>query len=70
MINELLPEKYRDQVQGVLECYDRIVITGHLFPLCYAHGATNYLYGQKVRIFDYAQFAEPLRDDINDNRGG
>jgi hypothetical protein len=64
MINELLPEKYREQVQGVLECYDRIVITGHLFPLCYAQGATNYLYGQKVRIFDYAHFAEPLRDEI------
>jgi len=64
MVSDLLTEKYGDQLQGVIECYDRIVITGHLFPLGYAQGATSYLYGQRIRIFDYAQFAQPLRDDI------
>jgi hypothetical protein len=51
-------------VQGILNCYDRIVISGNLVPLCFAQGATSYLYSQKVRIFDYTRFAEPLRDQI------
>jgi hypothetical protein len=51
-------------VQGVLECYDRVIIVGHLGSLSYAQGMTQYLYGQHIRIFDYTQFAEPLRDEI------
>jgi hypothetical protein len=64
MVDERIPERYREQVQGILDCYDRIVISGNLFPLCFAQGATSYLYGQQIRIFDYTQFAEPLRDQI------
>jgi hypothetical protein len=64
MSEELLTEKYAELLNGVLECYDRVIITGHLGPLSYAQGMTNYLYGQQIRIFDYTQFAEPLRDEI------
>jgi|WetSurMetagenome_2_1015567.scaffolds.fasta_scaffold863304_1 hypothetical protein len=35
-MNELLSERYADQLDGVLSCYDRIVITGSLVPLSYA----------------------------------
>ena len=59
---ELLSEKYADQLYGVLGCTDRIVIAGHLQPLCYAKGMTKYLFDQQIRIFDYTRFAEPLRD--------
>src|SRR3989338_857242 len=31
---------------------------------CYAGGMTSFLYSRGIRIFDYAQFAEPLRDRI------
>ena len=61
---ELLTKKYETELKGVLECYDRIIIVGNLFPLCYPQGMTSYLYGQRIRIFDYTQFAEPLRDEI------
>jgi len=64
MSEELLTEKYAEQLQGVLECYDRVIILGHLGPLSYAQGMTCYLNGQHIRIFDYPQFAEPLRDEI------
>jgi hypothetical protein len=62
-----LVEKYADQIAGVLNCYDRIVITGSVQPLCYAKGMTKYLYQQGIRIFDYTQFSQPLRDQIRAN---
>lgn len=66
-MDELLSERYAKDLDGVLSCYDRIVITGSLQPICYAQGMTRYLYQQGIRIFDYAQFAEPLREHIREN---
>ena len=66
-MDELLSERSADQLDGVLSCYDRIVITGSLVPFCYAQGMTHYLYQQGIRIFDYAKFAEPLRERIREN---
>lgn len=67
MDEELLSERYRNELDGVLSCYDRIVITGSLQPFCYAQGMTHYLYQHGIRIFDYAKFAEPLREQIRGN---
>jgi len=62
-----LLERYADKIAGVISCYDRVVIQGTLPGLCYAQGMTAYLYQQGIRIFDYARFAEPLRDRIREN---
>jgi hypothetical protein len=68
MTKMLLTEKYADHLDGVLHCYDRLVLTGSLMPLCYAQGMTKYLYDQGIRIFDYAQqFTQPLAQAIRDN---
>lgn len=67
MATKLLSEKYSDRLAGVLNCYDRLVLTGTLQPLCYAQGMTAYLYARQTRIFDYAQFAAPLREEIRTN---
>jgi hypothetical protein len=67
MATQLLTEKYAESLDGVLGCYDRIVITGSLAELCYAKGMTRYLYAHDTRIFDYAQWAEPLRAEIRAN---
>jgi hypothetical protein len=66
-MTELLSERYCAELDGVLSCYDRIVITGSLQPFCYAQGMSHYLYQQGIRIFDYARFAEPLRERIRAN---
>ena len=66
-MDELLSERYGKELDGVLSCYDRVVITGSLQPFCYAQGMTWYLYQQGIRIFDYAKFAEPLRERIREN---
>jgi len=64
MATELLTDKYRDALDGVLHCYDRVVLTGSIQPWSYAQGMTGYLYAHGIRIFDYAQFAQPLREQI------
>ena len=63
----LMTEKYETDIYGVLNCYDRVVISGHLQPLSYAKGMTKYLYTHEIRIFDYPEFAKPLRDEIRAN---
>ena len=47
-----------------LSCYDRLIITGNLPETSYAHSMTKYLYSKAIPIFDYAKFAEGLRDRI------
>jgi hypothetical protein len=44
MATMLLSEKYSAELYGVLNCYDRIIITGNVHPFCYAKGMTGYLY--------------------------
>lgn len=63
----LLTERYCKQIAGILSCYDRVVITGTLPQACYAAGMTSYLYEHKIRIFDYAKFAEPFREELRSN---
>jgi hypothetical protein len=67
MPQALITERYATEIEGILHCYDRMVISGQLQPICYAKGMTKYLYIHGIRIFDYTQFAEPLRDEIRQN---
>jgi len=59
-----LINRYEGNLNGVLSCYDRILITGTLPGACYAGGMTSFLFNKGIRIFDYAKFAEPLRERI------
>ena len=61
-----LINRYETNLNGVLSCYDRILITGTLPGACYASGMSSFLYSKGIRIFDYAKFAEPLRERIRD----
>ncbi|OGT88933.1 MAG: hypothetical protein A2514_11210 [Gammaproteobacteria bacterium RIFOXYD12_FULL_61_37] len=61
-----LTERYAANLQGVLSCFDRIIITGTLPGACYAKGMTVFLYSHGIRIFDYPRFAEPLRERIRE----
>jgi hypothetical protein len=67
MVTKLLSEKYSAELYGVLSCYDRVIISGNLLPLCYDKGMTKYLYINNIRIFDYKEFAQRLRDVIRAN---
>ena len=62
-----LPERFANELNGILNCYDRIVISGNVQTWCYAKGMTSYLYQQKILIFDYAKIVEPFREQIRSN---
>ena len=66
-MNAPILERYSDRIAGVLTCYDRIVITGTLPGVCHSEGMTSYLNAKDIRIFDYPQFAEPLRERLRVN---
>ena len=63
----LLTDRYANHIAGILSCWDRILVFGTLPKLCYADGMTSYLYERKIRIFDYAKFAEPFRNELREN---
>lgn len=60
-------ERHRDHIEGVLSCWDRVIIQGTLPGFCYADGMTSYLRAHNILIFDYPKFAEPLRERIRAN---
>ena len=60
-MSQLLTERHAAKIRGT-SCLDRVVITGTLPTYCYADGMTRYLYENNIRIFDYARWAEPLRE--------
>jgi len=64
---ETLVERYKENISGVLTCTDRLVITGTLPVLSNSKSMTSYLYSQNIRIFDYAKFAEPFRNELREN---
>ena len=64
---QLFTERHAAKIVGELSCCDRVVITGTIPGVCYAEGMTSYLRQQKVRIFDYAKWAEPFREQIRAN---
>ncbi len=64
---QVLSERRSEQMAGVLSCYDRMLIQGTWPGLCYAEGMTGYLYAHQIRIFDYVQWAQPLRETLREN---
>jgi hypothetical protein len=65
-MSQCLTDRYGDRIAGVLSCYDRVVITGTVPVICYAEGMTRFPYAKGVRIFDYPQFAQTLRDRVRE----
>ena len=63
----LLPNRYSEEISGIISCFDRVVIQGTLMNFGYAQGMTAYLKSNNIRIFDYVRFAESLRDEIRQN---
>ncbi len=60
-------ELHKDQISGVISCFDRVVITGSLPDICHAQAMAGYLSYNKLRLFDYARWAEPLRDELRNH---
>ena len=63
----LLTESYADKIVGTLSCFDRVIIAGSLIDIAYAEAMAKTLRIRGTRLFDYARFAEPLRDEVRTN---
>jgi hypothetical protein len=60
-------ERHETKIKGVISCFDRIVLTGTIPGVCYAQGMTSLLFKNNIRIFDYTDFVEPMREEIRLN---
>ena len=60
-------EQHQNEIGCVLSCFDRVVITGTFPDICHARAMAGYLSYRDIRLFDYARWAEPLRDDVRAN---
>lgn len=60
----LLTERYADQIKLVLSCFDRVVLSGMLPEFGHAKVATQELFRRRIRIFDFPQFANGIREAI------
>ena len=60
-------ERHNTKIKGVISCFDRIVLSGTIPGICYAEGMTSLLFKKDIRIFDYTDFVEPMREEIRLN---
>lgn len=60
----VLTERYAEKIVGVLSCFDRVVMSGTFPEICHAQAMSAHLTSQGFRLFDYTQWASPLRDEI------
>jgi hypothetical protein len=56
-----------EHLDGVLSCFDRVVIIGSLPDICYSEGLAAHLSAHHIRLFDFTQWAEPLRNELREN---
>jgi len=60
-------ERHQSDISGVLSCFDRVVITGTLPAIAHAGAMAGLLSYLGIRLFDYTQWAEPLREELRAN---
>ncbi len=63
----LITEQYKEQIQGVLSCYDRIIIRGTIPGWCFPQGMTAFLNTHACPLFDYPEWAKSFNDEIHKN---
>lgn len=64
---ELLTTRYADKINGVLGCFDRIIIKGILPGICYSDAMARHLTKQNILLFDYTKYADPLGEQLRLN---
>jgi len=60
-------ERHDSKIKGVISCFDRIILNGTMPGICYAQGMSAFLTAKGIRIFDFTQWADPLREEIRAN---
>ena len=63
----MLTQRHAKEIRGVLSCFDRMLLMGTLPDICHAQAFTRELNRRGIRIFDYTQFVQPLRDALREH---
>jgi hypothetical protein len=63
----MLTDRYAGAIRGVISCFDRMLIQGTLPDIGHPAAMTRELSRRRIRIFDFTEFAQPLREAIRDN---
>jgi len=60
-------ERHSDKTIGAISCFDRVIIQGTLPDICHPGAITRFFNARRIRIFDFKQWAAPMRDEIHQN---
>ena len=60
-------ERHSDKIIATVGCFDRVIIQGTLPDICHPGAITGFFNVHGIRIFDFKQWAAPMRDEINEN---
>jgi hypothetical protein len=63
----LLTETYKEDIIGVLQCYDRININATAGAFGYSEGMTTFFYSNGFKIFDFHNVFTPVTENIIKN---
>ena len=60
----LITETHKEEINGTISCYDRVIVKGTLGTFGYAGGMTSFFYQNGYKIFDFAKVFEPITEQI------
>lgn len=63
----LITETYKEDILGVLQCYDRVNINATAGTFGYADGMTNFFYSNNFKIFDFHNIFTPVTENLIKN---
>jgi len=63
----LITTTHQSQINGLLYCYDRVIINATAGTFGYADGMSMFFNQQGYRIFDYANVFTPITEQIKEN---
>jgi hypothetical protein len=64
---ESFTQRHADKISGTISCFDRVILTGTIPSICYSKGITDFFCANGIRIFDFHEWAKPLREEIRSN---
>ena len=60
-------QRHTDKIQGVLSCFDRLILQGTLPDICHPRAIGAFFQGHGLRIFDFTEWAKPMREEIKEH---
>ncbi len=60
-------ERHSEKITATVGCFDRVIIQGTLPDICHPGAMTGFFNAHGIRIFDFKQWAAPMRDEINES---